>query len=111
MFNTTTRAPLHTNKLDGFLDEILQYMLKDIGYRLETVELPAERGLVYTNSGKVDGEMSRVEGMQKRYQNLIPVPEKCVLDAAIPFFLNLIKKSFILGICFSLYFLLISCIS
>ena len=76
MFNTTTRAPLHTNKLDGFLDEILQYMLKDIGYRLETVELPAERGLVYTNSGKVDGEMSRVGGMQKRYQNLIPVPEK-----------------------------------
>ena len=49
---------------------------KRIGYELQTVRLPAERGLKNANSGIVDGEMSRVAGLDKLYPGLMPVPEK-----------------------------------
>lgn len=74
--NTTGNPPLNTPEKTGFMDIISREAFKRIGYTLETVKLPAERGLRNTNAGIEDGEMSRIKGMEKLYPNLIRVPEK-----------------------------------
>lgn len=74
--NTTTKWPLHSAEHTGFLDKLVGQMLQEIGYNLETVELPAERGLINVNAGLEDGEMNRVGGIENLYPNLIPIPGK-----------------------------------
>ncbi len=76
VFNITSNPPLNTPQQTGFMDRISTEALHRIGYRLETVKLPAERGLKNTNAGIEDGEMSRIRGLEKLYPNLIRVPEK-----------------------------------
>ena len=74
--NTTGKPPLNTPELSGFMDLISKEAFKRIGYTLNTVQLPAERGLRNVNAGIEDGEMSRIKGLDKLYPNLIRVPEK-----------------------------------
>jgi len=74
--NTTGQPPLNTPQLTGFMDIVTQEAFKRINLKLKTIQLPAERGLKNANSGIEDGEMSRVMGMEKKYPNLIRVPEK-----------------------------------
>ena len=76
VFNVTGQPPLNTVKNDGFMDEIVREALKRIGYNLIINRLPAERGLRSLNQGLIDGEMSRVKGIDKSYTNLLRVPEK-----------------------------------
>lgn len=74
--NTTGQPPLNTTAQKGFMDEVATEAFARIGYRLQTTQLPAERGLKRANKGLIDGEMSRVKGLNKVYKNLIRVPEK-----------------------------------
>ena len=74
--NTTGQPPLNTNLQTGFMDEVATEAFARIGYTVETTRLPAERGLKNTDKGLVDGEMSRVKGLDKIYKNLVRVPEK-----------------------------------
>jgi len=74
--NVTGQPPLNASDQMSFMDEVTKEALRRIGYNLKTVQLPAERGLVNANKGKVDGEMSRVKGIDKIYNNLVRVPEK-----------------------------------
>jgi len=62
--------------MQGFMDLIAEEAFKRIGVTLKTVSLPAERGLINANKHKVDGEMSRIAGIQHTYKNLVQVPEK-----------------------------------
>ncbi len=74
--NTTGSPPLNTPKQTGFMDLIATEAFHRIGITLKTIKLPAERGLINANVGIVDGEMSRIKGLEKLYPNLIRVPEK-----------------------------------
>ncbi|WP_126456917.1 substrate-binding periplasmic protein [Sulfuriflexus mobilis] len=74
--NTTGQPPLNTAAQDGFMDEVAAAAFRRIGYPLQTIRLPAERGLKNANRGLIDGEMSRVAGLERYYLNLIRVPEK-----------------------------------
>ena len=74
--NTTGQKPLNTSNQEGFMDEVAGEAFRRMGYTLRTVQLPAERGLKNANRGIVDGEMSRIKGLDKKYPNLIRVPEK-----------------------------------
>jgi len=76
VFNTTGQPPLNTAENNGFMDEVTREALKRIGYKLVINRLPAERGLRNSNSGEIDGEMSRIKGIDKTYKNLVMVPEK-----------------------------------
>jgi len=55
---------------------VLREAFQRIGYSLKTVQLPPERGLLSANAGIVDGEVNRIAGLTKIYENLIKVPEK-----------------------------------
>lgn len=76
VINTVGKPPLNTSDQQGFMDRVTAEALRRIGYQMQTVALPAERGLRNVNAGIDDGEMSRVEGMEKIYPNLVRVPEK-----------------------------------
>jgi len=74
--NTTGKPPLNDKSMNGFMDQVSKIAFDRIGLTLMTVQLPAERGLINSNKGIVDGEMSRISGLQKNYPNLLIVPEK-----------------------------------
>ena len=76
VFNVTGQPPLNTTKHDGFMDVVTREALRRIGYKLIINRQPAERGLRSVNKGILDGEMSRVKGINKIYPNLIRVEEK-----------------------------------
>ena len=75
-FNTTGKSPLNNAQQTGFMDEVSREAFRRIGYKIKTVQLPAERGLRNVNAGIEDGEMSRIAGLNKSYPNLLQVPEK-----------------------------------
>jgi len=74
--NTTGQPPLNTETQKGFMDDVATEAFRRIGITLQTSLLPAERGLKNSNNGSIDGEMSRVKGLDKVYPNLVRVPEK-----------------------------------
>jgi len=76
VLNVVGQPPLNTVAEDGFMDEVVREAFLRLGYKLVIERLPAERGLYNANIGLIDGEMSRVRGIDKRYKNLIQVPEK-----------------------------------
>ena len=66
VMNTVGQPPLNTPEQDGFMDRVTAEALRRIGYQMQT----------NVDAGIDDGEMSRVEGMEKLYPNLVRVPEK-----------------------------------
>ncbi len=76
--NTAVEEPLTNEAHDGFIDEVVKEALRRIGYSLSIENLPAERGLRAANSGKIDGEIARIKGIDIIYKNLIRVPEKVI---------------------------------
>ena len=76
VLNTVGKPPLNTPEQSGFMDRVTAEALSRIGYQMQVIALPAERGLRNVNAGIDDGEMSRIEGMEKIYPNLVRVPER-----------------------------------
>ncbi|VAW75926.1 hypothetical protein MNBD_GAMMA12-676 [hydrothermal vent metagenome] len=74
--NMTTKAPLHTQNRSGFIDELATEAFRRAKARWVGIRLPAQRGLISSNQGVIDGEIVRVGGMEKLFLNLIPVREK-----------------------------------
>jgi len=75
VLNTAFGPPSSNESQTGFADQVVGEALRRIGYQLETVRMPAERALINANRGIDDGELARVGGLQKKYPNLIQVPE------------------------------------
>ena len=86
VLNDANKFPFTTDNNDGFLNVLLIEAFKRVGYTLKTVRLPPERGLINANEEIVDGEVNRIAGIEKKYKNLLRVPEKirdsdfCVLS-------------------------------
>ncbi len=57
-----------------FSSQMLLKAYTRIGYELKFVDLPAERSLMKSNTGSLDGEVNRIKGIEKEYGNLIMVP-------------------------------------
>ncbi len=54
-------------------ERILQEAYKRLGVVVEYKLYPGERALIVANAGGTDGEVARIEGMEKMYPNLIRV--------------------------------------
>ena len=76
VLNDTNAAPFTTAAEDGFLDIIVGEAFHRAGLRLKLVRLPPERGLLNANDGLEDGDLTRIAGLEKKYPNLMRVPEK-----------------------------------
>jgi len=75
VLNAAFSYPVSTDTQRGFADQVLKEAFRRIGYALETVRMPAERALINANRGIDDGDIARVAGLEKKYPNLIQVPE------------------------------------
>jgi polar amino acid transport system substrate-binding protein len=74
---TTSVGPPVSNETDtGFYDLILQEAFSRIGRQIDIIHLPAERALINADSGITAGEFPRISGLEKKYPNLVMVPEK-----------------------------------
>ncbi|MDM8539758.1 transporter substrate-binding domain-containing protein [Desulfococcaceae bacterium HSG9] len=62
----------------GILSEISVSVLEEayhqLGIKISYKALPPYRALQMSNSGKMDGEMNRIAGLEKEFKNLIQVP-------------------------------------
>lgn len=75
VFNSANSPPYNTKEGNGFLDIYVSTAFQRIGASLKIVNLPAERGLLNANNGIIDGELNRIKGLEKEYENLIMIPE------------------------------------
>lgn len=71
-------APFVRPDHNGFYDLIIINMFKRIGVSAKTVLLPSERSLINANMGIDDGNIARIKGLEKKYPDLIMVPEKII---------------------------------
>lgn len=69
------RDAIHSNRAD-YVEELLRLAYQDLGYEVKYINVPLKRGLFEANDGKVDGELLRIEGLNKSFPNLISVPYK-----------------------------------
>lgn len=86
--NTAFTYPLSTNEQTGFADYIIREALRRIGYKMKSLQLPAERALINANNGLDDGDMLRIAGLQDFYPNLIQVPESVMTIELMAFTKN-----------------------
>ncbi len=71
-------APFVNADNTGFYDLIVKNMFERNGIEARVVLLPSERSLINANKGIDDGNIARIKGINKKYSNLIMVPEKII---------------------------------
>lgn len=76
--NTSLIPPYTTSEGTGFEDLLATEVYKRIGYDINIIYTPSARALSNINSGIDDGCMSRVEGLEKLYPNMIHMDEHAV---------------------------------
>lgn len=77
--NDTNEPPYTTNDGSGFLNEISKEAFRRAGVEIRLVKLPAERGLINADQGIIDGDLTRISGLESKYRNLIRVPELLIV--------------------------------
>ncbi len=78
VLSNVTEPPLTTADHTGFLDVVATEAFRRIGVHLRLIKLPAERGLLLANEGYLDGDLTRIAGLNAQYPNLVRVPEKLI---------------------------------
>ncbi len=66
--------PKEINRFHDAATVILTEAYDQLGLTVHISTFPAERSLHLSNSGMIDGELVRIEGIDSRYPNLIRVP-------------------------------------
>lgn len=74
--NTFAGPPLSTAGHNGYYDRILLEAFRRLKIPIALGHLPAERSLQNADRGIDDGDFVRIAGLEKRYQNLVMVPEQ-----------------------------------
>ena len=54
--------------------QVLLEAYQRMGIEIQTQQFPSVRSLVTANSGKTDGELGRIKGIEADYPNLLRVP-------------------------------------
>jgi polar amino acid transport system substrate-binding protein len=73
--STSYKSLLSTPDQKGMLDLLVKEAFRRIGLEAEIVFNPTGRSLSDVNEGLADGELDRIEGMEKNFPNLVMVPE------------------------------------
>ncbi len=70
----TFNFPQEKNAFHDAAAEIIRQAYAAIGVAVVFKSLSAERALQMSNRGRSDGELVRIEGIEAKYSNLIPIP-------------------------------------
>lgn len=63
-----------TNQLEVTTEKVMREAYRRLGYSLKVIKFSGERAIWTANNGMVDGELFRVDGIDKKYKNLIKIP-------------------------------------
>lgn len=66
--------PVRPNALYDAAREILQETYFKLGYQLDFAFVYGQRGLIDSAAGRADGELARVEGVEREFTGLLRVP-------------------------------------
>lgn len=77
--NVTLTTPLGTPQRNGLLNQVVDGMLRRVGYEPIYAYAHEERGLRNLDEGLDDGNLPRVAGLERLYPNIRQVPGK-VMD-------------------------------
>ena len=77
-FGTIYAPPYSSPGHQGILEQVLREALEPLRYDVRLLRLPAERSLQDANSGTIDGDVARIEGLDRLYPNLVRVPSAIV---------------------------------
>lgn len=55
-------------------EQVIREAYKRVGQDIEILKMPPSRALAMANSGDLDGELYRVAGLERRFENLVQVP-------------------------------------
>lgn len=82
VISTSVIAPYTTPDRQGFLDQLIKAVFREVGVEAEVLVYPgaSERSLRNADEGIDDGQALRVAGLQKIYPNLIQVPEPVIMN-------------------------------
>jgi polar amino acid transport system substrate-binding protein len=82
VISTSVVAPYTTPDHQGFLDQLVDAVFREVGLQADVQVYPAasERSLLNANEGIDDGQALRVAGLEKIYPNLIQVPEPVIMN-------------------------------
>lgn len=81
VLSTSVVAPYTTPQRQGFLDQLVAAVFREVGVEAEVqVYAASERSLLNANEGIDDGQALRVAGLEKSYPNLIQVPEPVIMN-------------------------------
>jgi len=58
---------------ENYMEILLTEAYQQIGLDVDYIQYPAKRALYASNLGKTDGEMARIKGIDKEFQNLLMV--------------------------------------
>lgn len=76
--NSGIFPPYTTEDRNGFEDRLAKELYKRLGFKIIFNKVPGERGLLNLNQGLDDGLLSRIAGLEKKYQNILPIMEEAV---------------------------------
>ncbi len=81
-----SREPVTSEDGTGFLDQIIAEMFRRIGVDAEvTFYQSSARGLENANNGTDDGVGLRVIGLEKKFPNLVRIPESIIVNDFVAF--------------------------
>lgn len=70
--------PLSDAEGQGFYNKLSVEIFRRLNIRHEYISLPSARSLINANQGVDDGNIARIQGMEKKWKNLIRVPESVI---------------------------------
>ncbi|MDH3760955.1 MAG: transporter substrate-binding domain-containing protein [Gammaproteobacteria bacterium] len=73
---TSVGAPLYFEDGSGLYNLLVEEIFKRLNIEVKLVWLPSRRSLVSTNDGVDDGNIARTSAVEKKFPNLVRVPEK-----------------------------------
>ena len=78
VINSGGSEPFSNSAGSGFYALVAREAFSRLGITVKFIHLPNQRALINANEGIDDGNMARIEGLEKKYPNLVRVPEKIV---------------------------------
>jgi len=76
--NSGSPESLSNEKGDAFYNQITAEIFKRLDIKLKFVRVQSKRALMLANKGVDDGNIARVEGIEKNWTNLVRVPESII---------------------------------
>jgi len=76
--NSGAITPLANSDGSGFYNKLTTEIFKRLNIKHQFHSLPSRRSLINTNSGEHDGNIARIKGMEKKWPNLVIIPESII---------------------------------